>query len=506
MKELLRALSVLPLLLVSLGDQEIVKEFKRYFKKYKDSATRVEAVLSLEGTESGGVVEVLVPVLRDSDGAVVAAAVRVLAGFETRPPVDVLFVELEGEKNVRARVGLLEAIEVGKYTGGLELMLPLLEDKDWVVRRATVRALLTTEGETAAAAVLPACSDAEVAVRCAALDGLAAIRSPVVVAPALEHVTDDSWQVRASAIHALTRVRHRDAIAPLIERLELEEGRLQDDIGVALEEITGKGYGRRLELWQGFWKRYGDRFQIPTDEELAVLRQKQKERREAYEGASSDRVSFHGVETPSRSILFVIDVSGSMEQEVSERERYAGGGYPSFQRIDIVKTELARTIEALEPYVKFNILAFATEVKIWKKDLVPANRLNKSSAEAFVRRLEAIGGNSKSDLAEAGLVGSANLEMGKTNTYAALMTALEVDGKKSKKGDYEVEVDTIFFLSDGRPSTGVFIDTDDILIQVGRANDLRKVVIHALAIGEFQKDFMRRLAQENGGVFVDLGK
>jgi len=37
-------------------------------------------------------------------------------------------------------------------------------------------------------------------------------------------------------------------------------------------------------------------------------------------------------------------------------------------------------------------------------------------------------------------------------------------------------------------------------------NELRKVVIHTIAIGEFQKDFMRKIAERNGGVFVDLGK
>ena len=30
--------------------------------------------------------------------------------------------------------------------------------------------------------------------------------------------------------------------------------------------------------------------------------------------------------------------------------------------------------------------------------------------------------------------------------------------------------------------------------------------IHTIAIGEFQKDFMRKMAEDNGGVFVDLGK
>ena len=45
-------------------------------------------------------------------------------------------------------------------------------------------------------------------------------------------------------------------------------------------------------------------------------------------------------------------------------------------------------------------------------------------------------------------MGSANLEAGKTNTHGALIEAIV---GSSKRDDYEVDVDTIFFLSDGRP-------------------------------------------------------
>ena len=96
--------------------------------------------------------------------------------------------------------------------------------------------------------------------------------------------------------------------------------------------------------------------------------------------------------------------------------------------------------------------------------------------------------------------------MGKTNTYGALMSALHVTGPKTADKDYEVDVDTVFFLSDGRPTVGDFGDPDDILRELKNVNELRKVVIHTIAIGEFQKDFMRRIADQNGGVFVDLGR
>lgn len=486
-------------------DEELVVEFKKYFKKYTDTATRIEAVLALEGLESAGVVDVLVPVLADPDAEVARAAVRVLARFKTRPPVDALLLQLAASKDETASIGLLRVLAEGRYAGTNAAVLPLLADKSWEVRRRAVNALSESREAAVAPAIAPLATDGEAAVRCAALDGLALLRSELAVPPALTALSDPIWQVRGSAIHALRDVRRKEAIGPLIDRMAIEEGRLVVDIGEALESITGRTFGQRLEAWQSFWAASKDHFVVPTDAELAALRAKQKEREEAYKPPPGE-VTYHGIDTPSRSILFVIDVSGSMEQEVVERERFKDGGYPSYKRIDIVKTELIRTLEGLEDYVQFNIVAFATDAKRWKKGQVKANVLNKSSAISWVRRLESIGGNSKEDLAAVGLTGSANLEAGKTNTYAALMEALDAGGQGLRDEHYEVAVDTIFFLSDGRPSWGKFTDTDDILREVRAANELRKVVIHTIAIGEFQRLLMERLATENGGVFVDLGK
>jgi len=290
----------------------------------------------------------------------------------------------------------------------------------------------------------------------------------------------------------------------LIARMEKEEGRLIEDYARALEEITAKSFGMRTEMWRKWWTGIESRFVIPTDEELKQAKEKRAENQARYSPPGS--ANYHGIETPSRSVLFIIDVSGSMENHVVETERFEGGDYPSMARIDIVKTELQRTIESLESYVKLNILSFATDVKPWKKKLVPCNVLNRRSAMDWVGKLEAIGGSSKEDLAVAGLTGAANLEAGKTNTYGALMQALGVAGRGSRDDQYEVEVDTIFFLSDGRPTVGELIDPDDILAEVRTANELRKVVIHTIAIGQFQRGFMKELATENGGVFVDLGR
>jgi len=484
------------------GDDEILIEFKRYFRKYKDTPTRVESVLALEGCELPEVVDVLAPLFDTAEPEVGVAVLRVLSKFKTRPPIDRLLSELSTATET-VKIGLLRVLAQAHYADTQAGILPLIEDQAWDVRRRAIQALVALGDPAVGETILRFCSESEVGVRCAALDGLAELRSQLVLAPARADLANDSWQVRASAIAALARVRHVESIPPLIERMAVEQGRLVEDIGEALGRITGRPLGPRVEAWQAFWKNTGGRFQIPSDEEIEKLRKLQAQRKAEYQGPPG-AIAYHGVATPSQSIVFVIDVSGSMEQEVVNKERFKDGQYPSWKRIDVIKTELLKTIRSLEPYVQFNVISFATDVKPWKKGQVKANPLNKSSAESWVSRLEAIGGSSKEDLAQAGLVGSANLEGGKTNTYDALMTALGVEeGKESS--DYETKLDTIFFLSDGRPSCGKFIEPSDVLREVRAANELRKVVIHTITLGEFEKDFMERLAAENGGTFVDLG-
>jgi hypothetical protein len=67
------------------GEDETIQNFKRYYGSYKDTPSRVEAILTLEGHDDAAVVEVLVPKLKEADTEIVRAAVRVLSGFKTRP-------------------------------------------------------------------------------------------------------------------------------------------------------------------------------------------------------------------------------------------------------------------------------------------------------------------------------------------------------------------------------------------------------------------------------------
>jgi len=485
-------------------------DFRKFFRKLEARADRVEAVLALERVEDPAVVDLLVPVLEDEDPEVFAAALRVLGGLKTDPPRLALAAALEKSKAPGQRAALLNAVaKIGlPFEGKLEKAIERsLSDKNWSVRLAAVDAAVGLGGSAAVGRVLPLAADAEPAVRAGALDALSARRLREVVEPALAALVDPVWQVRLAAIEALTRVRDVRAVPALIERLSREEGRLAVDAAAALDALTGRSYGLDVDGWRRFWDTFGARYQLPTDDELERLRVARAANAARYSPPGA--TSYHGIETPSRAIVFVIDVSGSMETHVVQKERFAEGNYPSFSRIDIVKTELMRTIERLEPHVRFNMLAFATDVAPWRKEMVPASGLYKKSALDWIERLKPLGTREDIALVSAGLAGASNLGAGKTNTHGAIMAALGVPvGSKAaaQTGAYQVETDTIFFLSDGQPTHGEFIEEADVLRVVRENNALRRIAIHTIAIGDFSDQLMKRLAEENGGVFVNLGR
>jgi hypothetical protein len=354
--------------------------------------------------------------------------------------------------------------------------------------------------------------DKEPIVRIAALDAVGALKlkdhAPAVVA----RLADSEWQVQSAAIAAVASLRPQAAVPPLIDLMR-KAGRQRIECAEALFRITGLDLGVDPERWQQQWDALTaiPGWRIPTDEELAKAAESRR-RSDEYYGKKSESVTFAGITTTSTNVLFIIDVSGSMDDLVVEVEKFQG--YRDRKRFTIVQQMLLDAIDGLTPNTNFDILAFATDIHPWKKRLVPANVVNKDAAKAHVRGLRPIGGNEDQSAAAAGLGGSANLDAGKTNTIKALLYAFGVDPDKPSKAAVtgfdrnaiKSPLDTVYFLSDGRPSVGKYIETNEILREVRKHNEIYRLVIHAIAIGDFQKEFLRQLAEENGGTFVDLGR
>lgn len=494
--------------------EDAVREFQRYFRKTKEEPLQVEAVLTLRGNECSKAAEELIKLLRHPASAVQSAALSVLETYKSPATFATWVAELPKVKDQEQAALLIKVLGRAQIAAAVPAIEAVAGDPkaSATVKFEAARALqaIGQPGQTPLLGAL--LGDKEPIVRIAALDAVGALKlkdhAPAVVA----RLADPEWQVQSAAIAAVASLRPQAAVPPLIELMR-KAGRQRIECAEALFRITGLDLGVDPERWQQQWDALTaiPGWRIPTDEELAKAAESRR-RSDEYYGKKSESVTFAGITTTSTNVLFIIDVSGSMDDLVVEVEKFQG--YRDRKRFTIVQQMLLDAIDGLSPNTNFDILAFATDIHPWKKRLVPANVVNKDAAKAHVRGLRPIGGNEDQSAAAAGLGGSANLEAGKTNTIKALLYAFGVDPDKPSKAAVtgfdrnaiKSPLDTVYFLSDGRPSVGKYIETNEILREVRKHNEIYRMVIHAIAIGDFQKEFLRQLAEENGGTFVDLGR
>lgn len=509
-------------------DDELVKEFKRFYTPRRSVRERIEAIYVLKGADSVEATKALIKAFEDDAIQVRQAAVETVGTYKDPESVQFLIENYILNKRLSKKeellTGVVESLGLMGDDAAAEPFLELYRRcKGWDLKRALAVAMGRLKSERCLPVLGALLEDKDPTLRIVALDAIALIDMPYasITPPDYEDEEkelcheailrvmgkDKNWQVRAAAIAAVKKMRFKEGIQGLIDRLRYEDGRLRGDAYEALQDITFAQYEDNWEVWQRFWDRNKETYEVPDYDAVMEARKKRAAEGTRY---TLPTAAFAGIPTKSRKIIFVIDVSGSMETQVTEIDRFreAGKNYKSFQRLEIVKKELIETIENFDKKVDFNILSFATKTKWWKKDLVRSNILNKNSAKDFVRRLKPIGGASAGFKARAGLKAPA-LEEGKTNTYGALMAALgapEDPDEKVGRKTFKNKVDTIYFLSDGQPTVGRIIEHGEIRAVVKKVNQVRKVIIHCIAIGDFQKDFMTMLAKENGGVYVDLGK
>ena len=91
---------------------------------------------------------------------------------------------------------------------------------------------------------------------------------------------------------------------------------------------------------------------------------------------------------------------------------------------------------------------------------------------------------------------------GGTNVYDGLEMAMQ--WSERRYGEMaKTRIDELFVLTDGEPTAGAVTDTDDLLDLVRAANQYSKVRIHAVFTGTGKgADWLRKLAEQNGGVYV----
>jgi Mg-chelatase subunit ChlD len=180
--------------------------------------------------------------------------------------------------------------------------------------------------------------------------------------------------------------------------------------------------------------------------------------------------------------VFVLDVSGSMNEPMGFR---TGSGDPRAEgetRLSVAKRELIKALAGIPDGGVFNIVVYASDVQTWQRDLVTMSTQTRSEAVAFVESLTAVGG---------------------TNIYGAMQKAFDVAGVEEGDRWSAPSVDTVFLLSDGNASVGVTTVGDEILAYVRERNRSAGIVVHTIGISSEQDVYlMRGLAEQNAGNYA----
>ncbi len=287
--------------------------------------------------------------------------------------------------------------------------------------------------------------------------GLIAPEDPALVAAIhkalLPQVGDTHPGARWAATWALMRTGSKDVVPAALTVLSKrpEDEPLYD----MLRTYTGQTYPT-IAQWATWWQSSGASWQ-PS--------------RGTMTAKESSDIDFYDLRDATSNICYVFDVSGSMnEQQVPNKKQ---GGLRT--KFDAASEELWRSVRRLEAGTRFSVVYFDSTVKRWDVGVVRASWRNKARF--------------KDDL---GL----RAPGGATNAHDALLTGLDAH-----------LVESVYFLSDGEPTTGLIVEPAKITPAIRDADLDRQAMarIHTVAFyidpkeAKVAKEFMEALAKATGG-------
>ncbi|MFO1076378.1 MAG: HEAT repeat domain-containing protein [Planctomycetota bacterium] len=321
----------------------------------------------------------------------------------------------------------------------------------------------------------------------------------LAVRAALTAIGRSTWRADMAIMRLLGEFRDKSAVPVLIGVLEryrdnpdqVQSGKLSGLVLHRAHELlvtmTGAVYpATEPDKWRAMWDLEKDKIEItkphapPPNSQTAAS-------------------GFCGIPVQGTRILFILDLSRSMTFAMTRKGTGGDKNAPS-TRIDFARRELYAAIDQMSERGSFNLISFDgnPKAKIWSKNMLPATEKNREKLKKYLSDLEPDGG---------------------TNLWSALEEAMKI--KSLVYGDrYETNVDEIFLLSDGAPSVGEVLDPREMLRLVKEGNRFANMRINTVFItspneeertlptpwmeGVTPEDFMRRLAEDNGGKCVIL--
>lgn len=288
-------------------------------------------------------------------------------------------------------------------------------------------------------------------------------------------------RVDLDLVRFLDQHRARAAVPALIaglERIARQPAGQEDRVSLALRteihrvlrSMTGAVISAtEPERWRAMWDSERDKLVIHA-----------QARGENVPGATVAG-GFFGIPVLGRRVVFVLDTSGSMQAPAPQPgETYASDARVP-RRLDVATRECWMAVKDLPADTFFNVVTFATQVRTWKADLVPATSTNKNALKHYLARL---------------------IPDGSTNLWGGLTTAVQLRTAQSASR-YREPVDEVFLLSDGYPSSGDITDGGTIIARVNEMNRHLRIRINTVFIGSVESSMDRMVPAGNGGALME---
>jgi Mg-chelatase subunit ChlD len=362
------------------------------------------------------------------------------------------------DKDQLTQYRALVALDARGETEHESLLKRLANSDDEAVRRMAIisMAKINADDSGFAKKLEKYARDRDPATRQGALVALAELGTPDARILIEERLSDEDRLVRLEAVGRLVEMRQKESLPALIVRIDVESGRLRDEITKGLRMLTGIDQGTTSDRWMRWWNGEGADFELPSLEDAIAA----AEMRQENKAKGGTIASFYGLDVASDRIAFVMDTSGSMNEE-------QGRG----TRMDAASAELEQSLEKYPAGAWFNLVFFSTEVTAWKEAMVKMDDFTRSSALDYVSRQR---------------------PGGATAIYDALRRVFD-----------DREIDTIFLLTDGEPQGGTENDPFRIREEVLRWNLTRGIEIHCVSIGS-ESSLLRGLAEDSGGKYREV--
>ncbi|HVS19163.1 MAG TPA: VWA domain-containing protein [Planctomycetota bacterium] len=422
-------------LVSGMRSAKLEKSMQRDFAKERESGQRF-ILAAMRGSADEKLYEAAVPLLDASDARLAAEAARWLGASGKLDALAPLQGALDRTRQPSVASAVLRAIGALRDdpAAWTEELRALTGDKRSFVRNAALEELATQDARMHEDLFATA-------------------------------VQNEDWTTRKVALEALLASRSKAATAAIVGRIGDEEGLMLHRFADALWQLSGKPFRTNPKAWQSWWKDEGEAFEPIGLDELETLRAEEERRRLAQTTRAN---SFFGIRVISHRVIFILDVSGSMEERL--RTKYLGEEGET--RLQFAQREMIAAIERLEKGTFFNLVTFSNDTDSWTPSgMSLSTPENLASAVAYAEKMRPGGG---------------------TNLHGALRAAFN-----------DPEVDTIFVLSDGEPSMGRITDPWGIRNEVLAWNENRGVVINAISVGGKYR-ILEWLALDSGGVFTQV--